>query len=398
MKILKLTYWDLYSDWSIKSFELFRNLNLLVGISGAGKTSILNAIKTLNRIANGRAFDGIKWDVEFLTNNNIHYRWTGEFEVPKVVAEIEIEAFDDFVNLNENEATILYETIERKQNNVLEKIITRNHDKIIFRGQEIPRLNSSISIVDLLDGENDIIPVKTEFNNIDFATVDFLSINGGLILSKARIDGYDKKIFSVLQNSRESIPTKLLIAYLYYKDKFNHIIEQINTIFPQIDDIKIEASEVEKTSSPSSKPSYRLKFSDFIKIREKASSRWISQFNISSGMLKSLMYIATIELSPDGSVILIDEFENSLGVNCLDSITENLSDSSKNRDLQFIITSHHPYIVNNISSAYWKIITRKDGVITARNAEDYHISRSRHKAFIELINVLKDFPEGLDEE
>jgi AAA15 family ATPase/GTPase len=110
------------------------------------------------------------------------------------------------------------------------------------------------------------------------------------------------------------------------------------------------------------------------------------------------MYIATIELSPDGSVILIDEFENSLGVNCLDSITENLSDSSKNRDLQFIITSHHPYIVNNISSAYWKIITRKDGVITARNAEDYHISRSRHKAFIELINVLKDFPEGLDEE
>nr|WP_293102352.1 hypothetical protein [Okeania sp. SIO2F4] len=49
---------------------------------------------------------------------------------------------------------------------------------------------------------------------------------------------------------------------------------------------------------------------------------WILSPHISSGMLKTLMYISELYLSPEGSVILIDEFENSLGVNCLDSVTD----------------------------------------------------------------------------
>jgi hypothetical protein len=110
-------------------------------------------------------------------------------------------------------------------------------------------------------------------------------------------------------------------------------------------------------------------------------------------MIKSLMFLATIELSPDGSVILIDEFENSLGVNCLDTLTEDLLVNY--RDLQFIITSHHPYIINNISAAYWKIVTRKGGVINVNNATDFHISKTRQKAFIDLINVLEEFPQGI---
>ncbi|MDV2999866.1 MAG: hypothetical protein N5P05_001472 [Chroococcopsis gigantea SAG 12.99] len=51
------------------------------------------------------------------------------------------------------------------------------------------------------------------------------------------------------------------------------------------------------------------------------------------------MYISQLYLAPDNSIILIDEFENSLGVNCLDSVTELVLNNNK---LQFIITSHHP--------------------------------------------------------
>jgi len=90
---------------------------------------------------------------------------------------------------------------------------------------------------------------------------------------------------------------------------------------------------------------------------------------------------------------LIDEFENSLGVNCIDSITQDLLFG--NNQLQFIITSHHPYIINNISPKFWKIVTRKAGIITVYSAQDFHISPSQQKAFIDLINVLEDYPEGL---
>jgi AAA15 family ATPase/GTPase len=56
-------------------------------------------------------------------------------------------------------------------------------------------------------------------------------------------------------------------------------------------------------------------------------------------MLKTLLHLSELYFSLPGSVILIDEFENSLGVNCLDAVTEDINDSPN--QLQFIITSHH---------------------------------------------------------
>jgi DNA repair exonuclease SbcCD ATPase subunit len=51
MKLLRLSYQDLASGLSIDSCDFFSDLNLLVGISGAGKTSILKAISNLKRMA-----------------------------------------------------------------------------------------------------------------------------------------------------------------------------------------------------------------------------------------------------------------------------------------------------------------------------------------------------------
>ena len=108
-------------------------------------------------------------------------------------------------------------------------------------------------------------------------------------------------------------------------------------------------------------------------------------------MLKTLMHISELYLSAEGTVILIDEFENSLGVNCIDILSDLLFD---NRKLQFIITSHHPYIINKIGMEYWKIVTRKGGVVTARDAKDYNLGKSRHQAFMQLIN-LEAYKEGI---
>ena len=44
------------------------------------------------------------------------------------------------------------------------------------------------------------------------------------------------------------------------------------------------------------------------------------------------------------SLVLIDGFENGLGGNCIDVLAEISLDERKN--LQFIITSHQPKIIN----------------------------------------------------
>ncbi|MFM6587965.1 MAG: AAA family ATPase [Microcystis panniformis] len=392
MKLLRLSYQDLASGLSIDSCDFFPDLNLLVGISGAGKTSILKAISNLKRIANGASINGVKWDVELLTNDHVRYHWLGEFEVRKARSLIKIE--EDEVNGNdgENKVSIISETLVKDQ----EVLIKRNQEVIEFKNSKTPKLPSYLSCIELFNQEEDVFPVRQEFNKMVFNPLKF-NISSST-LDKILRD-YEYTSLSELQSSQLPISDKLLITYKNkkYPNTFETIKRKFLDIFPQVEDLKIEFLEPFKLGDigmlVSLTPIFLLEDLPRIQIKEKNSHVWIVEPNISSGMIKSLMFLATIELSPDGSVILIDEFENSLGVNCLDTLTEDLLVNY--RDLQFIITSHHPYIINNISPAYWKIVTRKGGVIQVHNAADFHISKTRQKAFIDLINVLEEFPQGI---
>jgi ABC-type multidrug transport system ATPase subunit len=142
MKLLRLSYQDLSSGLSIDSCDFFPDLNLLVGISGAGKTSILKAISNLKRITNGASVNGVKWDVEFLTNDHVRYHWLGEFTSDK---------------------TIVSEYIYREDR----EIIKIENDQTWFNAQKIPKLSPRYSVAQLLIPEADIYPVQAEFNQID---------------------------------------------------------------------------------------------------------------------------------------------------------------------------------------------------------------------------------------
>ena len=391
MKLLRLSYQDLASGLSIDSCDFFSDLNLLVGISGAGKTSILKAISNLKRIANGESINGVKWDVELLTNDHVRYHWLGEFEVRKARSLIKIE--EDEVNSNdgENKVSIIRETLLKDQ----EVLIERNQEVIEFKHSKTPKLPSYLSCIELFNQEEDVFPVRQEFNKMIFNPLKFNISYSTFDKFLRNYEYTEYNSLYKLQSSQLDISDKLLINYQKYPDTFEIIKRKFLDIFPQVEDLKIESLEPSELGDllVSLTRIGLLKNPPYIQIKEKNSHVWILEPNISSGMIKSLMFLATIELSPDGSVILIDEFENSLGVNCLDTLTEDLLVNY--RDLQFIITSHHPYIINNISAAYWKIVTRKGGVINVNNATDFHISKTRQKAFIDLINVLEEFPQGV---
>ena len=109
---------------------------------------------------------------------------------------------------------------------------------------------------------------------------------------------------------------------------------------------------------------------------------------MSSGMFRTLIYIIEIMTAPEGSVILIDEFENSLGINCMSEVTDFILDHADG--LQFIITSHHPYIINNIPWQDWQIVSRKGSHITTKKATEISAldTASSLDKFTQLINVL----------
>lgn len=370
MQIKKLEYHDKKYKWELVDMNFLPNINLLVGVSGVGKTKIIQAIYNLKYIANGASLNGVKWNIFFIGDNNFEYTWSGEFETRESTISINESSEEDEPVKLINEKLVC-------ENKVL---IERQDSEIIFNGNKTPKLSPFESVVELLKQEDAIAPVKESLDKI--ILTDSRSGDRAWRLPVSIFKKFEKTSLSELQKSSLPVPIKLSILYRTIPEEFNKIKENFISIFPNISDIKIDIIKDDDIPIALSK---LLKDANTISIKEKGVKNWIE--NISSGMFKTLMYISDLYLSPENCIILIDEFENSLGVNCLDSVTELVL---KNKKIQFIITSHHPYIINNVSPAYWKIVTRKAGLVTVKNPEEFHISQSRQKAFIDLINVLED--------
>jgi predicted ATPase len=377
MKIKQVAYSNNQFEWRFEQIH-FSNLSLLVGVSGVGKTQILRGIYNLKNIANGASFNGLAWDITFLAENNVEYCWRGEFETKQSLPSVFME---ERIN---NQSKIITEKLFKAE----ELIVERKEDEIKFRGNKTPRLSPFQSVVHIFYEEEDIAPVKQGFNKIiDSAQSKSVNEISGTYISP------NQQYLTLEQIQTANVPPLVKIALVsqYFPGIFKNIKKSFIEVFEQVEDIKIESIIQAEFSLPQFNGFTPASF-PIVQIKEKGINKWIVQQNISSGMFKTLMHISELYLCPEGSVILIDEFENSLGVNCIDIITEDLV--RENRNLQFIITSHHPYIINNIGLEHWKIVTRKGGVVTVKDAQDLNLGKSKHKAFMQLINS-EAYTEGI---
>jgi len=378
MKIISFKYEDKALEWSLDEAE-FDKLTLLVGASGVGKTQILKSIMRLKSIASGKSFSATKWKILFETIDNLKFEWSGEFE-------------------NKGDINFLgYEPKTNKPSIVKEKlfcnnnlIVDRTKDAIIFNNAKTVKLDNQQSVIHLLKEEEIIKPAYKGFEKIIFSD----QTDSAISMRRANFSNSQKlleinKTLKAIQESTIAIEAKLFLAYKNSFKTFNIIKERYIDIFPQVEDIKVEPYDFKSDDD-----FVRIfKEHPFIQIKEVGVDKWIRQEKISSGMYRSLIHIAEIYLCGEGSVFLIDEFENSLGINCINELTNDILSSK--RQIQFILTSHHPYIINNIDYAYWKLVTRTKGVVNTHNAEEYKIGKSKHDAFMQLIQ-LEQFQTGME--
>ena len=168
----------------------------------------------------------------------------------------------------------------------------------------------------------------------------------------------------------------------FLQETFPHVFDEIKEsyieIFSSVNDIRVIVNR-------ESNNDYRLLF----EIEEDGLENWISQQRISSGMYRTLTYLVEVLAAPEESVVVIDEFENSLGINCMPELTDFILDKSPN--LQFILTSHHPYIINNIPWKTWQVVSKLNNKIRSRkalNIPELDTASSLDK-FTQLVNLLE---------
>ena len=376
MKIISLRLKNNFLGWDFDEIDFSSNLTLLVGVSGAGKTQILRAIIDLRRIANGKAINGFEWKIIFSTVNGTVFIWEGGFDTVET-NELSFDEADKEKQDPQEKSSLVYETLT-SNNQVL---IQRNQGEIKFRNSQMPKLSSHQSMIYILKEETLIKEAFDAINKIQYRDHTRNSLR--LINSKQSLHLLKNKCQTLesIVNSDEDIRTKLYLTYENEPNIFKKIRSRFIDIFQQIEDIKIEPMEINEL------PKRLTENTAVISIKEKSVPKWIREDRMSSGMLRTIIHVSDIFLSNEGSVILIDEFENSLGINCIDILTDDLI--HENKTLQFIATSHHPYIINNIPYEYWKIVTRQGGHIRICNASDYHLGKSKQDAFIQLTKILE---------
>jgi len=360
MKLESLSFKNNKTGWNIKDIN-FDDLTLLVGASGVGKTQILHALKKLSSIARGRSYNGLEWRVSFSQDNKM-YSWKGQF---KTVQEADINVFE----INDIEYEIINESLSEGETN----IFTRDTSKLVYNNKETVKLDASKSAVELLKEESLVEPVYKAFRKL----YQLNSENRGIIFNSIiRNSKKSTMCLSDIKNSEALTP--ILKIFFLKKNKlkeFEIIQERFKEIFPLVEKIDITLGIL-----------FNEETYPVLRMKEKGVDAWIFQNEISSGMYRSLSQIITLTLAEDGDVILIDEFENGLGVNCIDQLAELVTYPESN--IQVIMTSHHPYIINTIPYSRWKIVTRKGCDVDIHTAAELNIGEhSKHDAFMQLIQT-----------
>ncbi len=354
------------NEWDFDNV-FFNRINLLVGDSGTGKTRFLNTIINFFRqiVSEKIMFDG-DWDID-LEINNIKYNY-------KLIISNKAQSIIDKV--------IEYELFKRLDND--EIIFERKGNLIIWQGNTLPKLSSEITCFSMLKNEDTISPIYNNLKNIIARRFSGSELNTNFELGVLNPD-LARSIVSSKSNCKLATEVidfhnKMDILKKIDNEGFLKVIDFIKTAFPFIIDANIlNISQV--------LPNLHMQIqTPVFCIKERNLPNWIPCNDISSGMQKLFLLILDTYLLQDSGILLIDEYENSLGVNAINFLPDLINSISDN--CQFIITSHHPYIVNNIPIESWRVFHRSGMNIHITTGESLKekYSKSTQEYFIQLIN------------
>ena len=379
MKINYLIYKNITEDYTIEKVDFRRRLTLLVGASGVGKTQILNALRQICQFAGNRKMtrkNAFEAELGFATKDNKEYIWKIKTSLQDKRLEADVEGIG---------IRVLEESLSYTNGNL---IFFKNEEGVTISGYEqVPMSKENESLISQYQNMANVNEVYWELRMMessnleedmsDFTPSDFF-LDDVSKNKKIGIELAERFASSAMVSPFVRFGTMKLIELPEYASIHDSALEQFQDIFPTIQDIDYVENEMNQYG-----------------IAIKTNDHWVMQKNISSGMLKSSWHIINILTVEKDAVIMMDEFENGLRIKCIDVVSNMILEERP--DIQIIMTSHHPYIINCIPMENWLITRRVGKKVQTISAQDYHLGQSKHEAYIELMNRLKQEElQGID--
>ena len=304
--------------------------NLIVGASGSGKTRFINTIFNVGLMAVGKQILNGYWDIT-IEQEGKKYRWI-------------LEAGQD----KEGKNIILKENIFRLgiNDHEEEEIVRRKGDTFFFKDNPLPKLSRSETSISILKDEDDIQPLYRGFSLLVRRQFSSDILKRMASFASLPIELWQKiekeRDFHLLFGVDLPLSTKLYVLSQYSKDVYEKICNEFKVTFPFVSDLDIlDLQELHSNIHPNihleiNTSNVKIQSTDMgnipvFALKENNVDKWIALDQWSSGMQKVLLIITDIFLLPaDGGVYLLDEYENSLGVNAIHFLPSFLLDYGGN--------------------------------------------------------------------
>jgi predicted ATPase len=363
MPIRSFEYHDGLTGWNLEPMDLDR-FNLLVGLSGVGKTRILEALDDAARAG--------------LPHTRLvpSQRWRLEVEQDGAVLVLEAETTSATVGDASSDAASRAPTwaegFERESvTRDCVELVRREGPTCRLRGVELPAISSSESAVSLFGADAEIGRLGRTLARVSSGS-DYLGAR--MLVPEGRQP--EPRSFSSVDELRDSGMKNLLLKAWNlqerFPDAFASVVERYQDVFPDIHGFRIDPALEHSRNSADFFERSRKTSADFCEFH-----LWIDEHGVqgpytsdalSSGMLRTLIFFLELALAPADSTLLVDELEESLGHNCLSDVCEALW--QQRPDVQVVATSHHPYILNRIPRSTWRLVSRVGNDVQVRPALD----------------------------
>lgn len=369
---------------SIKNFKsikdakvVFSNINTIVGLNGAGKTNLLKGINLLKRVALGTTLDDALRDVilvppELFFSHDVSQEVSFSLKVKDkdkcFIFNLTI-GYEDRLQKNANifsELSIKQESLfecEYDKGTVSKVVYKREKNNIVKNdeGSNIPiEVASNQSIAGIYKH-----PQITLFRKI-LSNIRMVQADSTAVLSRqTRFARYED-----LSNITS------LIVRLKHEDeeKFKLFESTLKKLVPSLQNITDFASP----DNSGNENLYLVLFEQF------NLSGKLSFKSLSDGDLKTLIMILYSFLLKDDSTLIIEEIENALHPHRVHEIREYLTRASYMHNMQIIITTHSPLIIDQVNPQEVIYVHRKD------NEASQFIHLKEAKYLTKIQSVLKE--------
>ena len=204
-------------------------------------------------------------------------------------------------------------------------------------------------------------------------------------VTKDQIESIKSGGIEALWHQQHALSAKMFLLKEHFSDLYRVSIDAFKQVFGTLIDCDVQWSDKIQLGLLIPIGVSMAPFPVFV-VKEKGVKGWVALHELSSGMQKVLLIICDILSLPKGSIYIIDEYENSLGVNAIDFLPQFLLDHGES--LQFLITTHHPYLINSMQVKSWKVFHRVGSKVAIKDGAEFEekYGKSKQQAFIQLMN------------